>query len=83
MLLQSNCICVRVVFWCFFGANLRVFFTHGISQPSVSRCIAVVTDALYSIAKDYINFQTSTSNPKFREVRIPFGHRMYFFHMYQ
>ena len=28
--------------------------SHGISQPSVSRCIAVVTDALCSIAKDYI-----------------------------
>ena len=28
--------------------------SHGISQPSVSRCIAVVTDDLCSIAKDYI-----------------------------
>ena len=26
--------------------------SHGVSQPSVSRCIAVVTDALCSIAKD-------------------------------
>ena len=29
---------------------------HGISQPSVSRCIAAVTDALSRVAKDYIQF---------------------------
>ena len=28
--------------------------SHGVSQPSVSRCIAAVTDGLCSIAKDYI-----------------------------
>ena len=30
--------------------------SHGVSQSSVSRCIAAVTDALCSIAKDYIKF---------------------------
>ena len=29
---------------------------HGISQPSVSRCIGVVSDALSSFAKEYITF---------------------------
>ena len=30
--------------------------SHGVSQPSVSRCIAAVTDGLCSIAKDNIKF---------------------------
>ena len=30
--------------------------SHGVSQPSMSMCIVVVTDALCSIAKDYIQF---------------------------
>ena len=46
---------------------------HGISQPSVSRCIAAVTDALSKVAKDYMyNFQTrqnksNNKKPFYRE----------------
>ena len=32
---------------------------HGISQPSVSNCVRGVTDALCSIAKEYIQFPTA------------------------
>ena len=34
--------------------------SHGISQPSVSRCIAAVTDGLSKVAKDYIEFPNQT-----------------------
>ena len=32
--------------------------THGISQPSMLRCVAAASDDLCSFAKDYINFPT-------------------------
>ena len=33
---------------------------HGVSQPSVFRCIAAVTDALSKVVKDYIQFPNQT-----------------------
>ena len=41
---------------------------HGISQPSVSSCVRGVTDALCSIAKEYIQFPTPA-----RQMSIQFG----------
>ena len=38
------------------GSFRLVSTAHGISQPSVSRCIGVVSDALSSFAKEYITF---------------------------
>ena len=38
---------------------------HGIFQPSVSRCIGVVSDALSSFAKEYITFPTNSYKLKF------------------
>ena len=41
--------------------------SHDVSQPSVSRCIAAVTNGLCSIAKDYIKFPNLHEQPQLQQ----------------